>query len=159
LCGASVHIYRSDRSPSVFENPIGNYPSRTFPTEEFEIWKHRKQCPLSALRTLATFIFGMCHRRQTTNTTPSAVDARNLVSMLYSSKPITRCSDWRKSTIVLTCRFNLWLLPAPLTPFPFRDGGCLPIRILHALAKHQPPSEGLVVVKRNTSHPAILWKS
>lgn len=89
----------------------------------------------------------MCNRRQTTNTTPSAVDARNLVSKLDSNKCIPRSSDWRNPAIpiVLTCRFNIWLPPP--TPFSFRDVGCLPIRILHLLAKHQPSDEGLVVVQ------------
>lgn len=32
--GAAAHICRGDRSPSVFENPIGNCPSKDFPAEE-----------------------------------------------------------------------------------------------------------------------------
>lgn len=42
---------------------------------------------------------------------------------------------------------------APLTPFSFRDVGCLPIRILHVLAKHQP-FEGLLVVVQTENFPS-----
>lgn len=55
-------------------------------------------------------------------------------------------------TIVLTCGFNI-RLPPPLTPFSFRDVGCLPIRILHVLAKHQP-FEGLLVVVQTENFPS-----
>lgn len=42
---------------------------------------------------------------------------------------------------------------APLTPFSFRDVGCLPIRILHVLAKHQP-FEGLLVIVQTENFPS-----
>lgn len=58
LAGASAHIYRSDRSPSVFENPIGNCRARDFPAEKFEVWKHRNaRCTVN----FATSVLGMCN--------------------------------------------------------------------------------------------------
>ncbi|KAK0743651.1 hypothetical protein B0T18DRAFT_188152 [Schizothecium vesticola] len=148
-----------DRSPSVFENPIGNYPSRDFPAEKFEIGsigKERQTMPTSRCE------LGDFHPR---HVQANVDDQHHTISSRCTQPRIDTRQQQIHPQIQRLEKINhrpdvsfQHSVAAP-PPFSFRDVGCLPIPILHALAKHQPPSEGLVVVKRNTSHPAILWKS